>query len=554
MRLKALPQGPRTRYGVAVILMVLCLGCTAPQPPAGSGEEPAAGQPKSGGYLRHLLPYSAQSLDPYTTEEPTGYGFISFDWFDGLVKVDYRPGEDWRIETRVVPSLAESWKQEDKNSYLFNLRKDVQFHSGDPFTADDVVFSYRRFLDPNEKIHPQVRRFLVNLGDAEKVDEHTVRVTTKQPDADFLVNLAQRNVVILSKKFVDGGGDLKKQAVGTGPFRLTSYRTDADALATRSPNYWEKGRPYLDGIKMTLRVDDSTMSAAFAAKQADILMRSDKNEAAPILAANPAARFVRLTTNTQLRVGFNVKKRPFDDVRVRRAIHIGMDREEINKATSFGEGVLTAPLVQAGKKGWTIPDEELLQLPGYRQPKEQDVAEAKRLLAQAGHGSGLRLNFMYNQGYTRYPGEAQVVAAQLNKSGFQISLEPKETAVAQKAEADGDFTMTFAQFRYEADGPDWPFWLHSKQAKARVGIDDAGLDRLIDEQYRELDEGKRKRMWTDLQRLLLDKLYVVPLITQTGFIAYQPYAHGWGDNRAGQAVNLAWENTWVESAKLPAGR
>jgi len=87
-----------------------------------------------------------------------------------------------------------------------------------------------------------------------------------------------------------------------------------------------------------------------------------------------------------------------------------------------------------------------------------------------------------------------------------------------------------------------------------VGLADPEADRLIDEQYRELDEAKRKKMWVDLQRLLLDKLYVVPLITQVGFIAYQPYAHGWGDNRAGQAANQAWESTWVEAAKLPPGR
>ena len=176
------------------------------------------------------------------------------------------------------------------------------------------------------------------------------------------------------------------------------------------------------------------------------------------------------------------------------------------------------------------------------------------MLSEAGFGGGLKFNFMYNQGYTRYPGEAQVVAGQLQKAGVYVTLEPKETAVAQKGEADGDFIMTFAQFRYEPEGPDWPFWLHSKQAKARVGIDDPALDKLIDEQYKELDEEKRKKMWTDIQRLLLEKLYVIPLTTQVGYIAYQPYAHGWGDNRAGQAVNMAWENTWVEKDRLPSGR
>jgi ABC-type transport system substrate-binding protein len=80
------------------------------------------------------------------------------------------------------------------------------------------------------------------------------------------------------------------------------------------------------------------------------------------------------------------------------------------------------------------------------------------------------------------------------------------------------------------------------------------LDRLIDLQARELDEEKRRQMWLQLQRLLLDKVYVIPTITQVGFIAYQPYVHGWGDNRAGQAVNQSWEDTWMEVGKVPPGR
>jgi len=221
---------------------------------------------------------------------------------------------------------------------------------------------------------------------------------------------------------------------------------------------------------------------------------------------------------------------------------------------TFGLGNANPPGMNGARKGgWAISQEELLKLPGYRQPKESDIAEARRLLAEAGHGGGLRAAFAYNSGFTRFPGEAQVVSAQLAKAGIQLTLDPKETAVARKMEQDGDYTMTFAQFDYDPE-PDWSNWLHSKGGLAKSGIKDAELDRLIDEQYRELDETKRKKMWTDIQRLLLDKLYVIPLVTQVGFIAYQPYVHGWGDNRAGQAVNHTWDNTWLEVGKLPLGR
>src|SRR4029079_10126941 len=131
--------------------------------------------------------------------------------------------------------------------------------------------------------------------------------------------------------------------------------------------------------------------------------------------------------------------------------------------------------------------------------------EAKRLLAEAGFPNGLKLTLTFNSGFTRYPGEAEMVASQLKLAGIDLALDPKEEAVARKAEQDGTYDMTFAQY-YMQPETDWAYWLHTKGRPNTKGANDPELDRMIDEQYSELDEEKRKGQWIAIQNYLLEKL------------------------------------------------
>jgi ABC-type transport system substrate-binding protein len=346
-----------------------------------------------------------------------------------------------------------------------------------------------------------------------------------------------------------------KESIGTGPFKLQSWDPRGGALLVRNDDYWGSGKPYLDRIKMNYNMDPSTMIAAFATGQNDVIKVSDKPQFDSVKALNPNATGESFPLDISDHLSFNVTVAPLEDVRVRRAITLALDRQEMLNTLTFGLGTINPPAMNGARKGgWALSQEELLKQPGYNPAtKQQDIAEAKRLLGEAGFPNGVKLTLMFNSGFTRFAGEAEMIASQLAKAGIQITLEPKEEAVARKAEQDGTYEVTFGQYSYGPEA-DWAYWLHTKGRPKSKGANDPELDRMIDQQYSELDVEKRKAQWIAIQRYLLDKVYAVGLVTQVGFIAYQPYVHGWGDNRAGQAVNMAWENTWVEPGKVPPGR
>ncbi len=166
--------------------------------------------------------------------------------YEGLLSFDYKPGEDFRRQMKVVPYLAESWEQPNDTTYMFHLRKGVKWHDGKSLTADDVVFSLKYLQDKNNACMARGR--LEGVKSVEKVDSMTVKITTDRPMATLLENLAQRETVIYPKHIYDAGQLFKgvSGTVGTGPMRLKSFDRNEKIVYTAFEDYW-KGRPHLIG-------------------------------------------------------------------------------------------------------------------------------------------------------------------------------------------------------------------------------------------------------------------------------------------------------------------
>jgi peptide/nickel transport system substrate-binding protein len=516
----------------------------------GTGTSAAvAGKPRTGGRLRHLLPYSAGNIDPYLTEEATGYGFIEGYWYEPLINLDYsNPAVDWRIANKAVPWLADKFEQPDPSTYVFSIRQGVKWHNGDPFSAEDVLFSFKRMMTPNSGVNPSVLRFVDEVASVTSVDDHTVKITAKRPDADFLVYLGQRNTAMVPSRYLQSGQSLAKQAVGTGPFRLTSYTKDGSGEVARFDGYWQQGRPYLDGAKLTLLADDATMGAAFAAGQTDILTRTDRKQVDPLTVANPKAQ-VRHFLEEQIQgIMFNEAKPPFNDPRVRQAVHLAIDRQEMEKAVYFGEGQISGPVVVVGKTGWFIPTDELMKLPGYRQPKDQDLAQAKQLLAAAGYANGLKSSILFDKPIAVVPQISEVAQAQLKKIGIDADLIGDDTATYVSKRTKGNFdmiTITEGALSLPANVAQILFYSSGVYAKG-ASINDPELDKLFEAQGSEFDFAKRGQLFQQIERRVLDQMHKAPVGTPDVYVLNQPWVHDWIDNRSSRQTVMNTPSIWVD--------
>jgi peptide/nickel transport system substrate-binding protein/glutathione transport system substrate-binding protein len=516
----------------------------------------AAAQPTKGGYLHHLAAYSASNIDPATTEDSTAYGFIETDWYDPLTRIEYKPGVDWRIANTVTPWLADHFEQPDKTTYTFTIRRGVKFHNGDGLTAQDVAFTYGRIKDPATKANPNVRMYLDSVDQVEAVDDYTLRLTTKKPNPDFLPGISGRNVPIVSQKYVQSGADLTKTENGTGPFKLMSYQKDSTALATRFADSWLTIGPYLEGIKIVLKNDDSTAAAAFTAGEADFVSLHDKKEADPVLRATPKAQSEEFPVEEIHGVVFNETKQPFTDVRVRRAIHLVIDRQAADKAVNFGDGLIGGPIVVVGKTGWGIAPDDLKSLPGFRQPKGQDVAEAKRLMQEAGFAGGFKTTLGFSTTNASAPAYAQVVQAQVKQIGIEVDLQPLDNATFTQRRVKPDYDlMIVSEGSLSTPGTAALSSFYSAGVYAKpAGINNPDLDKLIEAQGGEFDYAKRGALFAQIERMILDNAYKAPISTPKAIRLSQPWLHDWVDNRSAHQVVMNPNAIWMNVEQAPSNR
>ncbi len=460
--------------------------------------------------------------------------------------------KDYRDISYVIPLLAESWEQKDPMTYVFKIRQGVKWHDGAEFTAEDPAWAYEHLRDPKNAF--PTRSNIASLDTAKVIDKYTLELKSKTPDYRFLDSLTSEKTSIWPKHVVaDGKGDLNQQPVGTGPYKFKAWTPKVEISYARNDAYYG-ARPYLDEMRYVTNLDRAALTAAFITKQSDVLQLPDKAQADAIAKQSPDAQltgYVRLRENSMF---MKLDRPPFNDLRVRQALHLTLDKQAMNDILAFGLGVANPPGINGRRGDWAISQEELLKMPGYRQPKAQDLAEAKRLLAEAGFPNGLKFALRADAQNSTNPIAAQVVAEQLNKAGNDVKIDIMERAAFRKAYNEGDYDAVMES------GADWdptPYWfdsLHSAGSENKGPIADPELDALILDHLKSFDAKKQKETAENIQRLLLKKLWVIPSITFSSFTAMQPYLHGWTINYGGSPSSEQWYYVWVDKDKLPPGR
>jgi peptide/nickel transport system substrate-binding protein len=502
----------------------------------------ASANPQTGGVLIKTQWAPTRSLDYCRDSNAFGVETM-IPIYEGLVSFDYKQGQDFRRELNVVPYLAEKWEQPDAYTYIFHLRKGVTWHDGKTLNADDVVFSLNYIREPKNACVK--RGNLAGVKTIEKIDDMTVKITTDGIIAPLLESLAQRETAIFPKHVFDAGQLFKgvSGTVGTGPMRLKSFDRNQKIVYTAFPDYW-KGKPNLDGIVTYFVAEPQSRLAGFIVKQSDILTVSDKAQYDAALMQSRIPAGEGFPTSHGYAMYMRVDRPPFNDVRVRRAIHLALNRQEMVKALAFGVGKINPPGVSA-VSAWAIPDEELLKLPGYRLPKDKDITEAKKLLKDAGYGDGLTFSIQAVSVWDN-PRIAEVAARQLKDAGMTVKLEFIEAGQYFANQRKGNFQVQLNGMSSDFIDASLYQYYYSKSGGNAARIVDPELDHLIELQRKTLDKTKRYQVLRQIQDHLLDKMYVVPTIELAFYWIVQPYVHNMVNSRSTTVMLYRAGDVWLD--------
>lgn len=476
-------------------------------------------EPKYGGTYTMAAASDADTLDPHRGSLPNTHGVAGLV-YNKLVTYDTGPHVDF-TDYSVVPDLAEEWEiSDDGLTYTFHLREayfhDVPPVNGRQLVAEDVVATMGRIINlPGHQVG-----LLAAVENIEAKDEKTVVFTLKQPFAPFLNNLANHYMWILPMEAtVDGGGiDLESEAIGTGPFILEKWDHNVEKIFVQNPNYYEEGKPYLDKIQYVIMPDQGARIAAFRTGQVGSIGALSPEELESLLNTNPDAVVHERIAPNQLVAGMNQEFEPFEDLKVRKAVSMAIDKQGAIERI-FGSGEVSGP-VNPSLGDWAIPLEEREALQPY------DPEQAKQLLADAGYPDGFDVKILTTDGYgEQVVRMVQWVAEDLKEVGInaEVDMVDLSTFMSDRLLTQ-QYEMAVMYNHYYQEADDWlSLQLRTGAFMNKWGVNDPKLDEMLDEQRLILDPDERKEKVYDIQRYVLENIVnAIGLLTPYNKTPYQP--------------------------------
>jgi len=512
----------------AVLLLALACGPAAQQPDTGA---PAATGPRYGGQIS--IP---QESDPFDWDVSyTGRATPNDDAFllGYNTLLTFKTGPDIPFtDTTLQPGIAERWSvSPDARAFTFNLRKGIKFQdvppvNGRELTSADVKWTLDYRLRSGEVADKKLPKgdgdfMFQGLEAVETPDPYTVVVKFKDRFAPYVNYAASYWNPIFPREVYEQDGHFKDRLIGTGPYILDMAATQKGSrwVFKKNPNYFEEGRPYLDEIRWLILPDQAAQLAAFQAKQLDMLEALRHAPYGDAMRGSPqSVSYKYFGTNAQLLFTSQVNEGPLRDVRVRKAISLAVDRDEINKVISAGEALWAIPATTAG----SYSEAETRQL------VRQSVEEAKRLLAEAGYASGVDLEWPVprdesNANMTLYT----LVQAQLKRAGINANLKLMDRSEQRAKRRRGDFDLDANNggtgvLNADIDSLVYARY-HSTASQNYSKFKDPELDKLLEALRAEADPAKRKEVHRKVSLRILEMVWNVDLTYPPQWHVWQPH-------------------------------
>jgi len=484
----------------------------------------ATSTPQYGGTLKVAFQNEWAGLDPHTTSSYSSYQILN-NVLEGLTYYD--------DELRLVPWLATSWTQsEDGKTWTFHLREGVTFHNGRELTAEDVKWSFERLILPATG-SGNAARVGPPETEIEVLDRYTVTITHPEPFGIFPQSIGfDKCCGIMAKESLEADG-MVSVPIGTGPFKIAQVAGTTQLVLAKHEGYWQKGLPYLDQIKILPIPDDTVRVTALAGGAVDWVLAIAPQDY-QFLDENPD---IVVATAPQLSydyVGINLTREPFDDRRVRQAIAIALDREQLAEAGYFG---LADPIQGPIGKGspWFFD---------YN-PYDQDLDRAKVLLAEAGYPDGFEMELMPTTQYMETVRAAQVLQRQLAKIGIDASINALEWSEWLEKEGNFLYDAYICNWNGLIDADQYYYLQHHTGLIFNfTGYSNPEFDRLVEEGRSISDFDKRYGIYERANKILVDDAPYIYMFNKREIRAYATYVKGFVV-RSDQANNF-WE-VWLDN-------
>ena len=463
----------------AVSALGLALGVAGPVgPPAARAQAPA---------LVVQTTAEPPGLDLTATPASATATVVFYNIQEALVKVD--------AHGRLVPWLAERWHTSDNLNYTFFLKKGVRFHGGRELTAEDVKFVLDRARNPETK-HPHARQY-EDIGTIHVRDPHTLTIALKRANAMFLYNLARQGSVIYPREAVD---QQKSQPVGTGPFLLERWDRGDRIVLKRNAEYHVKGLPKVERVTFRFIPDANAALAALQAGDIDVMAFGLGPESVEVVKRAPNLQLVQGETTNDVVLALNNSRKPFSDVRVRRAITHAIDKAEVVKGAMFGFGRVLGSNVDPLNPYFV----------DMAKAVPHDLTRAKQLLADAGYPSGFEAVLKVPPQYPYTVRTGEVLVEQLAKAGIRVKLEQIEWGQwLDRVYKNADYDMTIIGHAEAWDTGNYA------NPKYYYRYDSSRFQAIFQESEATLDDKKRRELYVQLQKIMAEEapvvwLYVYP--------------------------------------------
>ena len=503
------------------------LGLAAASAIPGLGRLAWAGTPKRGGTLKISHSTRIATLNVMKLSGPAEYPCVDM-LYSGLARI--APGTN-----TADPDLATGWEaNEDATVFTFKLRQGVTFHDGTPFTSADVVATFRAILDP--EFGSPARAVLDMIESVESVDDHTVRFILNVPYADLPISTAHANARIVSAKALAGDlNDLETKPNGTGAFKLESYDSARITRLVRNDNYYLAGKPHLDAVEMHLFPDLAAETANYLSGATDVMLNVQQADYARIDAA-PSSNALRVPAGRYVNVVMRQDQPPFDDVRVRKALALSVDRQLLVDLVLEGLGRPAYDNILSPEFQYAIDTPVIAY----------DPDKARALLAEAGHPNGLKITMVASNRPAIRGQVAIAIKEMARPAGFDIDVQamPHDTYLANVWRK-GNFYMAYWGMQPTEDAT-FNLLLTSKASYEDTAWFNEEFDNLVQQGRATADEGERRAIYAKAQEIMLrDTPYIIPMY-QDVLTASRDVVEGWSVHPLNRVFYT--EDVWLNRA------